>query len=102
MQRRDIDYSQKELQFISSHLIELVPAAVVAHRKDDLVCYHTLLNYIGSVVYSWYISYDFDAIPWIRKMFCTAVQFSTFRRLFVSTRIQPVPRFFSKERPGTF
>ncbi|KAH7718416.1 hypothetical protein AAVH_14098 [Aphelenchoides avenae] len=81
LRRSDHAYSQKEVEFISTHLTELVPSAMWAHRKADLVCYHALLNYICSVVYSWYISYDFDAIPWIRKMFCTAEQFSTSRRV---------------------
>lgn len=77
LQRWSTGYSEMELRFIRANLMDLAPSALAAYRKEDFSCYYSLLNYIGAIIYAWYISYDFDCIPWIRKMLCTEASFDS-------------------------
>lgn len=67
-------YSTAEVDFIEDNILTLWRTAVDAYFREDMEChgmecYFALIDYLGSVVHSVLVSYDYESVDILRKLF---------------------------------
>ncbi|KAH7712792.1 hypothetical protein AAVH_19866 [Aphelenchoides avenae] len=62
-------YADVEFEFLKRQLSALWLFALSAFGEEDWSCYYSIVDYLGSLIDSYLISFDLDAAPLIRQLF---------------------------------